>query len=544
MTLSKKLFWILFFFPIFVTSYFAWLFFIDLPLTDYWDVLWRVPQLEGSSPTEMLKYLWAPFVDQKMVFSKFFIHYLATHTQNSHYGLEIMLGLAGQGLVLLLLSYLLWKTPDLEKGRKQLLLLTFSWFLFWPNILVRFQHHWYSTQYTFVLVFALSSIFACVYFRGMWLGVILSLLFAICSAVSHGTGLIYLLCYGVALVFVTGWTKYQKAAVAIIVGSVIAVIASQIPPRETMNMPPLNWFTDNPLQELVFMFRCFGPDGVLRAQTGFLTLALGLFSSWRLLKRKKLLDGDYFAWLLIFFWGGSVAFLSGVTRSAVSSSPFRVYFYFFVVVLIAVIVLCAIVWPGDSFKRKKKSWKFVILVLYLVGCADGIHDATKIYRRNVATQEKLQLQPVLIDSDYQDLFPYPRIKTIVNDLHEQGMLDLVDTRALQQKADIRFSSHMKENELYFTPDRPIMPGEVVAFSEQTYKQRAAKCYWNFGSDWKTKQVQELQLRPVDGSYWVLFINRNLPRHGKKVTAIKLHFQEGITAKEALGLPAPTVWSRE
>lgn len=543
---NKKMFWAILLLPICVTVCLAWFFFIPLPIFDYWDVLHSGLTLADTSLWGQLRYAWEPFVDQKMVFPKSLIRYLAVATGNNHYGLEIVFGIIGQLVVLFIVASLITRTPSLTSKNKSILILISSWLLFWPNILIRFQHHWYSTQYTFVLVFTMLSIFTCLYCRNKWASVLLSLVFASTSALSHGTGFIYLLCFLCVVFFIPGWSKLQKFVSLSGALTVVLVIVSQMPKRGDLLLPPLNWFTDRPVDELVFIFRCFGPDGVLRPITGFLILGIGLCSCGALFIKKEIFSGKYFAWVLMFFWGGSVAFLSGVARSSVSSSPMRVYFYFFVLILISVIVLAVISYPKTSLSKRKAPWNFlstVAVILYIVGCADGIHDAAKSQKRILSCQEHLEFFPVLVENDFHYLFPHKRIKNILESLHAIGVIDEIDTRPFVQKTDVHFSKMIRDGELYFVPDRELISGELAALPVESYADLTGVCYWDSGDGWKDEQSQHLRQRAIDGNFWVIFLNKEVLGFDKPVKMMKIKFQQEMGRTQIQGLAEPTVWAR-
>ena len=545
---NSMFFWSLFFLPIAVIIFLAWLFFIPLPIYDYWDVLYGGLQLQEKTVLDQLRYYWEPFVDQKMVFSKLFIIYLAKVTHNNHYWLEIIFGLFGQLSVFSVVVYLIGKTRSLAPRTISVLILTSSFLLFWPNLLVRFQHHWYSTQYTFVLVFAALSILFLVRFWGLWSGVYLSLIFGVLSAISHGTGLIYLLSYMVLLTLASGWSVSQKLISTLGALGIILLIIAQMPDRATINLPPLNWFTEKPLQELIYIFRCFGPERVLRTQTGLLTLGLGLYSCGVLFVKRELFSREHFAWVLIFFWGCCAAGISGITRSSFAKYPAGIYFSFFILVMISAIVLTVIAYPESPLKNKKINWKIagtILAILYIVGSVEGIRHAAEIQKRVLWSRERLQFQPILVQSDYRWLFPAKRIKNTISRLNVSNMLEDVDARPFTINREVHFRKQIESQGVhYYIPDRALSPNEVITFPASGFSNFPARCYWTADSKWHEEQSQVLQLRLVNGKYWIIFRNQDIPGFSKPIEKIKLIFSGDLDSQDVSNLPHPTVWQRK
>jgi hypothetical protein len=545
-TPNSTLFWSLFCLPIATTVFLSWLFFIPLPIYDYWDVLNAGFHLQDKTVWEQLRYLWEPFVDQKMVFSKLLIIWLARATQNHHYWLEIIFGLLGQLVVLAALAYLITTTRSLASGVRTNLLLISSFLLFWPNLLLRFQLHWYSTQYTFVLVFAILSVTFISLLWGTWAGVWLSLIFGIFSAFSHGTGLIYLLGYMIVLPFAPGWSRSQKLTACLGAVATISIIAAQMPDRAAIDLPPLNWFTDKPIQELIYIFRCFGPQGVLRSQTGFLTLVCGALSCWVLMKKNELFSKEYCPWVLLFFWGCCAAGVSGITRSSFAKYPSGIYFSFFVLVLAAVIVLIAVALPHSPLKDRKINWRIVgtiCAVLYIVGAVDGIRIASSTQQKIFWSRERLRFQPILVQNDYQWLFPLTRFPATLSDLSARHMLDDVDTRPFTAARPVHFSEQTGDREIIYIPERPLSPDEVITFPASPYANLPARCYWTADSTWNDEQSQELQMRLVNGSYWIIFKNRKIPGFNTSIRKIRLVFSGDGSRQDIANLPGPVVRGR-
>lgn len=544
---NNRLYWCLLLLPIAGIIFLSWLFFIPLPIYDYWDVLSAGLHLHERTVLEQLRFYWEPFVDQKMVFPKLLIVYLAKVTRNNHYWLEILFGLLGQISVLAIVAYLIKMIRHLTQKTQAALILTSSFLLFWPNLLVRFQHHWYSTQYTFVLVFAALSILCIIRFWGTWAGIFLSLIFGIFSAVSHGTGLIYLLSYMVALALASGWSISQKLMSCACSLGIILFIAAEMPERASLYLPPLNWFTEKPLQELIFILRCFAPEGVLRTQTGFLTLAFGLFACGILLVRRELLSRQYFAWVLIFFWGCCVAGISGITRSSFARYPAGIYFSFFILVLIAVIVLSVVVYPHSPLKDKKINWRFagtVLIILYIVGAVEGIRQAASSQRKVFWCRERLQFQPILVKSDYRWLFPFETFPQKIIDLNAAKMLDAVDSRPFTMNQGVTFSKQSEGREISYIPDRALSPDEVITFPVNEVTSLSARCYWTADTNWYEEQSESLQMRPVNGDYWVIFRNKAKPGFSKPIRKIKLVLPDNLKPRDIDTLPEPTVWYRK
>jgi len=544
---NRKLFIVLFILPISFIVFCSWLFFIPLPIFDYWAVLHRSFFLPDTSFSGWISFFWEPFVDQKMFFPKMFISSLAILTQNNHYGLEIAFGILGQIGVLGCICYLIKKNKSLNKDQQLILCLVSSFLLFWPNLLPRFQHHWYSTQYTFVLIFALSASASAYILWGSWLGVLLSILLATCSALSHGTGLIFLISFATVMTCMPEWSKAQKSSIVLTFLTLVLLIATQMPGREQLNLPPLNWFTEKPLQEFVFIFRCFGPDGVLRTQTGFLIMVLGLLSCGFLWRKKELFSKESFPWILLYFWGACVAVISAITRSSSTDSPTGIYFAFFVVVLNAVFVLAVVAFRKTALFGYSRRWKalvIVLLILYCAGTIDGIRDAASTQRRVLWSQERLHFFPLLNQHDYRWLYPTKGFEKIALDLHSIGILDDVNNHSFAKNLNINFTRKIMDDDVYFIPDKPLSANDVMTFSGELFSEIPFTCYWISNEKWLDEQSQNIQERALKNDYWVFFRNRETPGFNESVDAIKLRPHHQTDAGDLDSVPEPLVWSRE
>jgi hypothetical protein len=543
---KRNIFILLFLSPIAVTVFLSWHFFIPLPIFDYWDVLYPGYLFQERSFFDQIRFLWEPFVDQRMVFPKIVISYLAWATQNTHYPLEIVFGLLGQCLVLSIALYLIINNGNLSPQAKPRLFLVSSALLFWPNLLLRFQHHWYSTQYTCVLVFAVLSILFLFEFWGRWRGATLSLAFAIGSALSHGTGLIYLMSYMVLLPFAKGWSITQKTFMSAFAFLPLIVIIYHLPERSSINLPPLNWFTEKPLQEVIYILRCFGPEGVLRTQTGFLSLVIGLSASITLLINKKIYLKHNFCWFLIFFWGCSVAFLSGISRSNFAKYPAGIYFSFFVLVLVAVVVLATVAYPTDYFKKKQSHWKVIgslLVILYAVGAVEGVRKSYKTHRRILWSQERLFFQPILVKEDHRWLFPEDRFLSKIIALNQANMLDKVNTSNFIPDKNITFVRFISGSEIYFFSNREISPDHVITFQSDDFSDPMVTCYWHTSLGWNEEHSQRLNLRPINNNYWILFRNKTQPGFYWPVDKIKIRFSDNVNLSDMQKVSSPIAWYR-
>ncbi|BHH82070.1 hypothetical protein LA52FAK_03590 [Desulforhopalus sp. 52FAK] len=222
------------------------------------------------------------------------------------------------------------------------------------------------------------------------------------------------------------------------------------------------------------------------------------------------------------------------------------YFYFFVIVLISVVVLVVVVYPELWLARKQRNWKFVgivVVVLYLVGCADGVHDAAKLHTRNAISESRLLYFPLLAPGDYHYLYPDIRIKKIINDLHKQKFLPQVDNRPFSPREKVHFSKVIQQDTIFLTPDNVIESGDVLAFPANEYDQLPATCSWNSGDGWVDEQSQALETRLSDGKYWVLFISESGEDTSADIKEIRIEFSEPVDDKRIADLSLPTIWSR-
>ena len=125
------------------------------------------------------------------------------------------------------------------------------------------------------------------------------------------------------------------------------------------------------------------------------------------------------------------------------------------------------------------------------------------------------------------------------------MLEDADARPFTINREVHFRKQMESQGVhYYIPDRTLSPNEVITFPVSAFANLPARCYWTADSQWHEEQSQVLQLRPVNGKYWIIFRNREIPGFSKPIKKIKLIISGDLGSQDISNLPHPTVWQRK
>ena len=451
--------------PVF-TAVWAIVLSLPLPVYDYWDILGVVQNLAARGPDHWLRFLWEPFVDQKMVGPKLLIWGLSQLTDNRHLALEIAFGFVMQLGVLVISVHLAQHTAGIPYRRNGFWWAFASALLFWPFFLFRFQHHWYSTQYSLVLLPAMGAIALLANRRPSRVQVSLAALLALIAGLSHGTGLFLWPVLGLSLMFQrrTWW-----AGVVWLVTSVLLIIliASQQPSREALGFLPLS-VSFQSLDVLVFfVLRCLGLS-VFPLSLGIVILVLAGVAVY-ILARRGLLK-FYRPWLIIWGWTLLAAGGSALNRSTVLHNPSYYYSAFFILCWIATGVLLSGVLPRNVSRSPGMIWGcWVALVCGLsvwgLGSWKGIDYARNFSRQINQASLYLKSWPVVERCRLAPLFPEPRFERSILPILAKRQAFGLDPRPLIPLDDVGIKRQCVANGLILIPTRALTSHEMVVFSD-------------------------------------------------------------------------------
>lgn len=391
----------------------AWLagrYFLRLPVADYWDVLHASYQLQDAGMRAHIAYYVHPFVDQLMVLPKWLIATLAQTTGNRHYGFEIALGFAAQVAVLGMVVSLQKSLPLIPPRARGLLYVVSSLMLFWPALLYRFQHHWYSTQYSLVLLFGVAAVYVLANSRGCWRGLGWCAAAVVLAAFSHGTALTLPLAVGLAMLWFPGWSRQQRIAGWLFSIALVTVIFTQLPSREILGWPPFTAALNDPRHLALFYIRTFSPQ-FWGLAAGIFVLGLLVWTLWQLKRQRRLNDAMLLPWFTILLWGLFANGTSSMARSSMYPAPSGVYLAFEALVVLSIIVLSVIAWHGMS-ERQRRTWnaaRWIVvtvgLAIYQQGIRVGLRDAQELRQRIEWSAERLARYPAVQPDDLRWLFP-------------------------------------------------------------------------------------------------------------------------------------------
>ncbi len=464
-------------------------------------------------------FLWESFVDQKMVGPKFLIWGLSQLTNYRHLTLEIVAGLVMQSGILIICVRLAQHTPGLP-GRRQ----GFWWafvaaLLFWPLLLMRFQHHWYSTQYSLVLLPAVGAIALLANRRPGSTRIILAAFLALIAGLSHGTGLLLWPVLGIYLMFDprTRWPGLSWLVTGIVL---IAVIISQHLPRAELGFLPLAASLQSPGNMIAFALRCLG------LSVGEWALPLGLMIFIVTGAAVLILAGRgslscYRPWLIIWCWTLSVAAGTALSRSSNFRLPFLHYNAFFILGWIAAGVLTAGAGAGYTARFPRLVWggrvlAAVGLAVWITGSVKGVQFSREFHRNIVQAGRHLTSWPVVERHHLAPLFPEDRFERGTLPVLARKRAFGLDPRPLKRLTGVKIRKQEGINGLSLVPDRALMSYEMVAFSEYrpefenveviSYGRgieitQRIRCYegkgWLVWGEYSDALIEKIELRGLD-----------------------------------------------
>jgi hypothetical protein len=481
----------------------AWRYFLALPVYDYWDVLAGSYQFLNASFSEHISFYWAPFVDQKMVFPKMMIDRLAQWTGNRHYGLEIVFGLVSQLFVVVVLWGLGRETDQWERNRARLgvgLAL-----LFWPYLAFRFQHHWYSTQYSWVLWPALAALGLFFKRPGSWATALLTVLLVGVSSLSHGTGLFLAIALLPAICFSSGWSRTQRWTMGLSLAAFVVMVLSEMPPKDASATPGLLASLDRPLFLLKYFLACFGPQ-IHRPFVGSILLGLAALGLWRLWQRGELFSDGQWIWNTVVIWALLVGLGTALARSSYGGQPSANYFSFFVLFVYAVFEL--LLRSGlFGFPRFKVTRVFFIglivygLIIYVTGIEKGLRHVRVQSRNMQRLRQKMRFCGVMTSKDLGLIFPHPRFrKLILPLLHRENALDSnINLQIPELKSTLKWTWHPKKNELRINLSRVLRSNELIEC--RGLGTARVSFTWRVGDQWHSDRYSQIN-RAGSDPLWI------------------------------------------
>lgn len=460
------------------------LYFLELPIFDYWDVLNASASLEGKGFREHLDFYWAPFVDQRMVFPKLLIERLFSWTGNNHYGLEIAFGFLCQGLCVAI-CYAFGPPSEQVRERRIRLGVTLL-LLFWPYLSFRFQHHWYSTQYSLAITPGLLSIYL-VHRSSNWWSTAFAFLCVVVSALSHGTGLLLAFTWAGITPFYRRWTPRQRMFFTLGNALLVVLVLSLKPAQSMSQIPPLAESLSHPDRLLLFFIRCFGPkihDGL----PGVLLFTVFVAALFRLKRSSKLWQASHFPWLVIGLWSVAVAAGSAFARASLWSTPSHVYYSFFVLFNLTTFHFA---WSAGfiSLPKTRKGYLLglpilvYLLALYGTGVEKGLRHARVQKRKMQRLKRSLNYATLTQASDLDLIFPHPRIRSeILPNLYQRALLpDFIKFEQLTIVTELKATLSVHGNELRVKLPRPLKKSEVIQL--QSDSKTVPTVHWQVNESW-------------------------------------------------------------
>ncbi len=534
--------------PIVISASLAVRYFCPLPIWDYWDVLHLAAIIPDLNVSTLFDLIWVHFVDQRMVFPKVAICGLARLTQNGHYALEIALGFVSQLLVLGILLHLMRPLRDGPRAAGTFLLLVTPYLLFWPVQQFRFQHHWFSTQYSLVLAPGVLALFALVRWRGEWRGLLSGMFFAVVSGYSHGTGAFLSVAIGIALFIHPGWTRTQMAVWWLWTAGLIVSIKTGMPGREALRVSPLTAILSEPLEFLRFFLSCLAPSSQPLA-VGILLFVLTLVGMTILWRSGRLRDPAVFPMTILFLWTLIAAFSTTLFRGASGIHPSHYYFSFFV---LFPLVVCHLIVHVSRFRTVGTArllahpvTRIVLLtafvVVYTDGTVLGLRDARKRHKQVTRAVARLHDRSIITYDDVRNLYPYPRIVYALLALRDKGFLPWIGVGQSHRQVSVRFLDLEREgvevcagsprgvwlrgrktlSYVVLGLDPPIENLAAVSLNLALLRSVEARLHWKDTQGWSGPLLPGISKMRGDRSLWF-----RLPegeRHHLPVTALRLDF---------------------
>ncbi len=538
--------------PIVVTAILAWSVFVPLPIADYWDVLVPGWAAANEGPAALAAFLWQPFVDQTMVLPKASILALAKTSHGPHLGIELALGFAAQLVVLACVRAMATRS-ELAPRAQQTLVVAAAFVLFWPLLLVRFQHHWYSTQYAWVTCTGLAGLLALHTRWGRWSGLLLGMLGGIATALSHGTGLFLMPAVAALLLVVPGWSRPQRMVWWLVTIGLLGLLLAHMPTATDVGLPAATERLASAAQIPAFFLRCLGPPWQ-RLLCGTLLCLVGAVAIWRLWRCGRLSNRAVFPWVALLGWGYLCAAATTVARLGMDKPP-RWYFAFFALPAIATlaVALHAFCTVGERAAWRTR-WQHrrwlrpallaAALAIWMQGSWIGLREARATQAAIIKAGELLRFAPVLVTEDTKDIFPHHYFLTqllpgaVALGFHP-GAVDLrpfdqqralgvactqcegLTASATPTVGGFEFTASANEAFVVVQFAAPVEPGDVVSCHLELAAGVAASVEWHDGKHWS--QPLALQGRARGDRTTMFFVDANgkLPR--APVTQARLRF---------------------
>ena len=381
----------------------AWVWFLPLPRLDYWDCVLGTVDTWDHGFARFLAFLWEPFVDQRMVGPKLVQLAIAQAPFESRFWIEIGFGWCMQVVSLVVLARWIGRLRGLSSVARAGLVLAASAWLFAPALGIRFQHHWYSTQYSLAVVPLLVATEALSSVRRPWLALAIAAPLAALAATSHGTGCLGLPALCLVALARRAFSAAQRVMFVATMGAIFAGIVLSLPARQGLGMPELGAAWRDPAHFLDYFLRCLGG---LVASLGIgiaVVVALGAGSIW-LLRRRGLPAPRSTCWIALAFWGLCVAGATAIHRASLGERPGPLYFAFFSYVQIAAIVVTALV-IGRRWRSAGCLLTLLCVWLQVRGFADGMRRMRDQSAVVAVVHELLDMPRVLGDDQLLSVFP-------------------------------------------------------------------------------------------------------------------------------------------
>lgn len=509
------------------------LFFIELPVYDYWDSLYGNYALDArhASVKEKLSYAWKPFVDHRALFPRITIDLLRWLTNNRHYTLETVLGFLSRLAVL----YLLWLFilgTDLSNHNKVLVWLAAVFLIFWPIQLPVLQLQWYSTNFGWCLLPGTLAVYCLQKFWGRWLGIVSAALACAVSAYSLANGVALWPAIGLSLLPQSQWSAKQKAAWWLISLAALELWMRGMPTRAQLGLPPLTAVFDSPSRGVSYFLKDFTPPLLplilrpyLHTAVGLAILILCLLPPLLLLRQKRLFTKMAFPWLTLIVWCLGMAAMVTLGRSTVAPRPRDSYFLGQVLALIAAVPLWLTLYPNIWLTEAAGSMSYsglfrslllgVALWIYLVGSEDGVLQARNAQRDINWGKSCLRYYPAL-DNHEIYLFSYNQLQRFKDmDLALLSALNAfpdylnptpftiavpttfviqeVNDMEVLEKGSDRFQFVIIGNNpsVVLKPSPQINRWHVVSFTMETSAGADVKFSWNDGAGWLQEKSIDL-----------------------------------------------------
>lgn len=389
--------------PPLVMAVLAWKWFLPLPRHDYWDCVLACVDTWTTGFLRYCEFLWEPFVDQRMVGSKLALVAFAHLPLQSRYGCEIAFGFGMQLAGWLVLRRWISRLRALTPIARAVAVLLASVWLFGPLLGMRFQHHWYSTQYSLAVVPVLFGLEGLAAGRPGWGRLLAAIAAFALAALSHGTGALGLPAALAVLAVRRGLTRSMRVVGATALVGLLAVIVLQVPNRTSVDLPPLGASLMHPADALRFVLRCLGGP-VSATGVGIVVASLSVLGATKLVRNGRWRSRRVQPWLAIVVWGGCVAVATFVHRSSLTARPIAVYYSFFAFVQVGAALLALAAIPKHAGRLGAV---LVLLAAWIQvrGAPDALREMSERRAGVQLVDDLLDMPRVLGDEQLLSVFP-------------------------------------------------------------------------------------------------------------------------------------------